>query len=198
MMKQRIFYVVAAVFVILIICGYIWKDKSQVWLYHPNGKPQILVIEYEKGGHQWKKEVLFHPNGNKKSEGFYRDKMRQGKVTEWYWEGQKIYETFFDMDKPVGAHRAWFRNGALSSVQNYQNGQLHGEYRFWCMNGQVQIEGIYKEGKKQGRWITYTPQGKNHDKKRNMTPNKLVGPGTPVLFLSFMAGYFLNKFTLFI
>jgi antitoxin component YwqK of YwqJK toxin-antitoxin module len=159
-MKQRTFYAIAVIFAILIIIGYVWKDKSKVLLYHPNGKPELLVIEYKEGGHKWKKEVTFHPNGKKHSEGYYRDGMRQGKQMEFYWEGKKIYEYYCDRDKLVGPFRAWNRDGTLSQLDNYRNGKLHGNHRQWRINGQLYIEGSYEEGEKEDRWRTYTLEGK--------------------------------------
>jgi antitoxin component YwqK of YwqJK toxin-antitoxin module len=159
-MRQRTFYAIVAVFVILIVVGAIWKDNSKILGFHPNGKAEIVWVEYWEGGHRWRKEMSFYPNGQKQYECYYRDKLRQGRLLEWDWDGDKISEAFFDQGKPVGTHRIWFRNGVLNSITSFQNGLMHGEYRYFWGNRRLQVGGTYFHGEKHGRWVTYSSNGK--------------------------------------
>ena len=69
----------------------------------------------------------FHDNGQKKSEGNYKDGKVHGPVVIWYENGQK------------------------RSEGNYKDGKLHGDGRGWHENGQKNFESEWKNGKETSR-----------------------------------------------
>jgi len=70
----------------------------------------------------------YWPNGQKKSEGTYKDDKRDGLWTEWHENGQKYKEL------------------------TYKDGKWDGLYTRWLENGQKWFEGTYKDGEEISAW----------------------------------------------
>jgi len=69
----------------------------------------------------------FHDNGQKKSEGNYKDGKQDGLLVTWYENGQKQIEA------------------------NNKDGKLYGDARGWHENGQKSFESEWKNGKETSR-----------------------------------------------
>ena len=67
--------------------------------------------------------LLWHENGQKASEGNYKDGQKDGQHLWWYEDGKKEYE------------------------RNYKNGELDGLWTRWYKNGKKEFERYYKDGK---------------------------------------------------
>ena len=83
-------------------------------------------------------ETYYYPNGQKASEGFYKDDKLEGSLTYWYDNGQKASEGHYVNDKPEGIQTAWDENGQLESEQEYKNGELTGNQFFMKMASKPQ------------------------------------------------------------
>ena len=82
---------------------------------------------------------------------------------QFVWEetnSWEIYEKILDMimDNPLGFSEEWISRDTLFPLKTkkVKNG-LHTDY--WD-NGQKEEEGTYKNGKREGKWTTWSPNGK--------------------------------------
>ncbi|MDA7509052.1 toxin-antitoxin system YwqK family antitoxin [Akkermansiaceae bacterium] len=93
----------------------------------------------------------FHDNGQKKSEGNYKDGKQDGHDVTWYDNGQKRSEGNYKDGKVHGPVVIWYENGQKRSEGNYKDGKLHGDGRGWHENGQKNFESEWKNGKETSR-----------------------------------------------
>jgi antitoxin component YwqK of YwqJK toxin-antitoxin module len=105
----------------------------------------------------------FYPNGQKQSEGHYRDGKKEGKQTHWYENGQKKEEGNV---KVVGKYslvhgkwNEWHENGQMKSEGNYKDGMMVGKWTHWYENGQKKAEGNVKDGKVDGKRTMWYENG---------------------------------------
>ena len=63
-------------------------------------------------------------------------------------------------EEPVnGRVLEWFKNGQKSSVVVYKDGKLNGLWTLWYENGQEQEEGTFKDGKFDGVFTVWDTHG---------------------------------------
>ena len=72
-----------------------------------------------------------YDNGQKKSEGTYKDGKEDGLWTGWYDNGQKEIEGTFKDGKPDGLSTLWYENG-----QKKQEG-TENEWTYWNEDGSL-------------------------------------------------------------
>ena len=72
-----------------------------------------------------------YDNGQKKSEGTYKDGKEDGLWTGWYDNGQKEIEGTFKDGKPDGLSTLWYENG-----QKRQEG-TENEWTYWNEDGSL-------------------------------------------------------------
>ena len=88
----------------------------------------------------------------KEREGTFKDGKKDGKWIQWYDNGQKMYEGYYNgLDKwgdPQldGLYTGWYDNGQKRSYGTYNVGKKDGEWTYWYKNGQKMEEEIYKDG----------------------------------------------------
>ena len=90
-------------------------------------------------------EIYYYSNGQKASEGFYKNNKLEGSLTYWYDNGQKASEGFYINDKAEGVQIAWNETGQIESEQEYKNGELNGKSIFY-ENGSKTSEFVLKNG----------------------------------------------------
>ncbi len=128
----------------------------------PNGqiKTQGVVKQNSEGSYvkdgTW---VQWHPNGQKVSEGEYRDGKQHGKWTEWYENGQKWIEGKFRNGEKHSTWVQWHPNGQKDSEGEYRDGKQYGKWIYWHENGQKRGEGTYLDGNNHGEWIYWHENG---------------------------------------
>jgi len=69
-----------------------------------------------------------------------------GLMSEWYSNGQKMYEDNYSKGLRFGKGTRWFDNGQVELTANFVNGKLDGLLQKWDANGVILIYGIYKNG----------------------------------------------------
>ena len=104
-------------------------------------------------------ETEFFRNGNKALEEFYNRNGKNGIIRHWYTNGQiESEETYVDGVK--GGPGAICRpNGRIKSTYSYRNNKLNGEMISYYNNGQNSVEGKYSNGRKVGLWTYYNLDG---------------------------------------
>ena len=69
-------------------------------------------------------ETYYYANGQKASQGFYKDDNLEGSLTYWYDNGQKASEGFYINGKAEGIQTAWDENGQIESEFELKNGDV--------------------------------------------------------------------------
>lgn len=114
--------------------------------------------------------VYYFENGQKSSEGVFRNDKKEGLWITWYENGNKLSEGNYKNDKRVGTWSFYYENGQLYSKGNhnadeedavweiwYETGEKMamgklvkeikvGSWKQWYTNGVLKCEEIYKEG----------------------------------------------------
>jgi len=97
------------------------------------------------------KWTWWYDNGQKWSEGTFKDGKEDGLVAELYRNGQKKEEGTWKNGEPDGKWTYWSADGRESSELIFKNGEgWNGKETYWWDNGQKYREGTYKDGK----WIS--------------------------------------------
>lgn len=102
--------------------------------FYASGKPK-LISNYKEGlldgvFKEW------NPNGMKKTEGAYKNGLKDETWSLYYFVTDQIYQK-----------------------QGYKNGQKDGVFKEYLPNDTLVIDGNYKSGKKDGHWIFYFETG---------------------------------------
>ncbi len=186
--------------------------------YHANGKLRFKtnyrknqasgeVVYFEEDGKPWavyqfdkndvKSARFFDKTG--KEIGSSIAKNKQLHLLVFNYDGSKQVEKYYD-DKGLqtGTETTYFPNGAIHTVANYKDGELHGKftsyfmngrkdyeygyvngtregyYKGYHLNGKTASEGWYKDGNMTGEFLYYDNQG-NQTSRENYTEGHLEG-----------------------
>lgn len=58
-----------------------------------------------------------------------------------------------------GKYTSWYQNGQIETELNYKKNKLHGSAIKYYENGEVEFKGLYKNDKKDGKWLEYYENG---------------------------------------
>ena len=105
------------------------------------------------------KAVSTHENGEKESEGEFRDG-KQILETSWRDDGTKEQVCTLRNGKRDGLDIWWHENGTKEREATYRNGKQKGLETYWHENGQKDSETLYKDGKKNGLQTRWHENGK--------------------------------------
>ena len=92
------------------------------------------------------RSVGTYENGQKKSEGTFKDGKKNGKVTLWYENGQMEKQSTYKDGKYDGTVTVWFKNGQKQYEGTFKDGKENGKVTLWNENGQKQLESTYENG----------------------------------------------------
>lgn len=111
-------------------------DQKVVEETFPDGSPKRVCIYRGKGANrELVKETFFYPNRQKRMEGTYKNKKRDGLWSYWY------------------------DNGNLWSQGTYSNGKSEGKRTTYFENGKIRYEGFYKDDMRVGKWKFFEENG---------------------------------------
>ena len=89
-----------------------------------------------------------YENGQKGSEGNYKDGKEDGLYEGWYENGKKQCEINYNDGEPDGLEVYWYKNGQKEVEANYKDGKPDGLYLEWHENSKKKLEENWKNGKK--------------------------------------------------
>lgn len=121
--------------------------------YFENGQIQMDAF-YSAFDKHVKEELQCNYHSNTK-EGFY---------TEWYDNGQIVYEGNYNNGLRNGQSTSWYKNGQKEAEENWLKGQLHGNARYWTEKGDLQFDLTFNHGintnpkETEYRYLSYTPK----------------------------------------
>ena len=140
-----------------------WKGTTNLFtgievLHHTNGvlKLQLPFTNGVPHGHR----IMWHPNGQKESEGDYVAGQRSGLWELWYPNGNLDKRGTFVNGKPDGLQVFWHTNGVKSVEWDHKDGYPHGKMKAYHQNGQLKQQGAFLEGKKNGNWTAWDEDGR--------------------------------------
>ena len=88
-----------------------------------------------------------YKNGQKKSEGNWKNGKLHGLITEWYENGQKKTQGHFKDGKEDGLQTSWYESGQKKDEVNGKDGKADGLWVLWHENGQKRFQGNFNDGK---------------------------------------------------
>ena len=105
-------------------------------------------------------------NGQKMSEGNWKDGKQDGLVTKWYKNGRMAIQTSWKDGEPNGIWTEWYENGQKKLETNWKEGKLtDGFTTSWYENGKKKEEINFKDGKRDGIAIYYNEDGTEESRK---------------------------------
>ena len=84
---------------------------------------------------------------------------KEGKMTDYYPDGQLMAERWFKNGVQDGRSVIYFSSGKIKEVQHYAQGQQHGGDTIWYENGQAQFTVFFQNNKKNGYLHKWSPEG---------------------------------------
>ncbi|NOZ34245.1 MAG: toxin-antitoxin system YwqK family antitoxin [Chlorobi bacterium] len=140
--------------------------KQGYWIEHrPFSEKKIQAGNYIDGKKEgvWK---AWYPSGKLKSEITYKYGEKYGKAKILFENGNTAEEGVWLKDKWVNKYKAYYQNGKLSYVWNYNEfGTRSGYQRYYYENGNIKIEGKWIDGKENGVIREYYPDGSLRSEK---------------------------------
>lgn len=100
-----------------------------------------------------------YDNGQKESEGTYKNGELDGVETTWLRGWGKFTEKNYKDGELNGTSTVWYDNGQKSYEKSYKDGELNGVSTSWYKNGQKKTEETLKDGKLEGRRLSWTIHG---------------------------------------
>jgi hypothetical protein len=86
--------------------------------------------------------------------------MKEGKMTDYYPEGQLKAEKFFKDNKQEGRTLIYYPSGKTKEVQYYEKGLKQGGDTVWYEDGKVEFTVQFNQDKKDGYLRKWLPDGK--------------------------------------
>ncbi len=120
--------------------------RSQAWF--------LVATPYNLTEHDWAS------NQARYAEYDTKDRIRHGRSTSYYPNGQKESEGQFAYGKRLGAFVWWYPNGQQKTVGEYQKDIEQGDWRWWHENGMREASGTYVDGKMVAEWSVWDVNGK--------------------------------------
>ena len=107
--------------------------------------------------------VGYHKNGNKKTEGIYKDGLANGVFITWYENGQKEIEGFAINGLQNGHAKSWHKNGEKRDETIFKKGKPNGKYYRWYDNGNIHVQSRFKNGIQNSITTVWYRNGKKSD-----------------------------------
>ena len=153
-----------------------WYDNGQL---RANGEFEKTIDErtYDNGIPKNGKTgswVGYHKNGNKKTEGTFKDGLANGAFINWHENGQKEIEGIVINGLQSGHAKSWHKNGKKRDETIFKRGKPNGQYFAWYDNGQIYIKSRFKNGFQSGITTTWYKNG-NKASRNTMKMGKRYG-----------------------
>lgn len=82
--------------------------------------------------------------------------LKQGYWIKHYPNGNKMYEGFFEDNKPVNKMRRYYEDGSLKAVLEFEKGSKTAYAELYYEDDKIAAKGDYINGKKNGVWKYYS------------------------------------------
>ena len=139
----------------------IWNngDLVAVTVWMPNGD-KCANTKFENGTG---KVYGYSENGQKISEGTYKDGKEEGPQTQYYENGKKFMEYTYKDGQLDGLETLYYENGQKESEVTYKDGNEEGPQTQYYENGKKFMEYTYKDGLQVGLSTTWYESGQKKE-----------------------------------
>ena len=125
--------------------------KSETFDINGNLESEGIV---NTDGSRYGKWVEYYPDKKIKSQGFYKNNMKDGLWTFYFDNGKTQQTGNYANGKLIGNWKWYHNNGILLLDENYSYGLADGESIEYSKEGLVVNSGFYSQGYKEDEWIT--------------------------------------------
>lgn len=117
------------------------------------------VLKFED--HPFTGKLIAHfPDGNLKSEVYYKHGLKEGSEKQWYVDGKLALERFYVEGIKQSIHKSWWDNGNLKFEYHFNDkGEFHGIVKEWYEDGILFRDFNYENGKETGSQRLWKPDG---------------------------------------
>lgn len=120
------------------------KYREQVISVHPNNAPALIHYFAEDDTTNVPvKVVRFYINSEKREEYYMKNGKRHGACTMWHVNGKKKTECNYFEDVYDGEYTEWFDDGNKNYEGFFDKGNATGKWRFYNRDGSLQSETVY-------------------------------------------------------
>jgi len=123
-------------------------DSSKIQTRMVKGKELFFEINKQTPYSGWYK--IMYPSGQVRLLSEVKEGLKDGKLVEWFENGQKKLEAIYLKGKPHGKSSFYYKNGQLEQEVELQNGLRQGKEITWFENGQVWEKTNYHHDKADG------------------------------------------------
>jgi uncharacterized protein len=138
---------------------------------------------------KWK---MYHPEGELRAEGEYRNGLREGAWAFYFRNGKTEQKGSYREDLPVGNWQWFYASGAIHRDETYRRGKEDGRATEYDSLGNVLCEGDYIDGLRSGLWVLsindHRETGEYVDGERNGKWFWYYGDGSKAFEGEFMVG----------
>ena len=106
--------------------------------------------------------IEYYENGQKESEGSYKDGKEDGLHKYWHENGQMSAEENWNDGKLEGKVFSWYENGQMSAEENWKDDNKNGKLTTWYENGQIESESYFNDHNEDGKWTNWHENGQVH------------------------------------
>lgn len=103
--------------------------------------------------------LLWHPSGQKATEGRFDEGERHGQWVWWHDNGRIATRGSYRQGRQIGEWTWWHDNGQTEQRGTFLGGLKAGEWSTWHDNGQLHTSGLYDNGRRTQRWGTWRADG---------------------------------------
>jgi len=121
--------------------------NGYVFDYYNNNNSQLKSEGYYKNGVKQGRHRTLYENGQIRHEENFLDGLFHGRSKSYFENGQLRFEDNYLLGLSHDAHKSWDENGQLKYETNYLDGLKHGLNRGWDENGQLINDFIFFEDK---------------------------------------------------
>ena len=136
--------------------------KEKVEAKYPDGKAKVIrtynslsVVTPEN----LRRQQTFFFNGNKESDGYYRDGRLHGQYEDYWHNGQKKSQGKYKKGKKDGEWVFHYNEFTVSSKGLFKNDLKEGEWNAYWQNGDLKSQGAFAAGKEIGTWKEWNAKG---------------------------------------
>jgi antitoxin component YwqK of YwqJK toxin-antitoxin module len=154
------------IFLTILICGCLTKEKRKTIKTFPSGKTEKEVIYQNHKDTLNYTEVTYFENGKVKSSIDFHDGRFNGKIVEYYQSGIKKFEGTTEMSSFIGIKYNYDENGKLSEIDSLFGKCLatdcccDGVMTRFFANGQIKERFTHKSEGITGVYISYYENGR--------------------------------------
>jgi antitoxin component YwqK of YwqJK toxin-antitoxin module len=160
-------------------CTY-WYENGQMRLrefYEAGRRSGTCEAWFEDGTPQYVRSYVVRGRGNG-GLGIEAISVRDGRWTEYYYNGQPMKEEDYSNGVLQGVVRMWYEDGRLQEEKTMEDKFENGPYKHYYEDGSTSQLGQYEKGEKTGVWQTWYPNGQLAYRELYASDKHVDGPWT--------------------